>query len=173
MWAEGGPVITVQLDNESGDAAYLVALKAAALAAGIAPPFFVSTGLNKVPFGAMLPFTGMYPVAFWSGANNQTASPDYLFTPPDYAGSGYPTLWCELGAGIASIRDKVPDAFKGLGPIGDFVTGIDVGAMVTHVSAPPACRDRASRPARWPYQPPCPCPAPRPATGHASQSSPR
>lgn len=102
MWEQGGPVITCQLDNESADAPYLVALRAAAVAAGINPPFFTATGLNKVPFGSMLPLTGMYPVAFWDGGGNDTSS-DYLFALPDFAGSGYPTLWCELGGGIAAV----------------------------------------------------------------------
>lgn len=100
-WQEGGPIITIQLDNETGDGAYLTALRAIAVAVGMNPPFFVSTGLNA---GAedMLPLTGMYPVAFWDGRSNAT-SDDYLFKLPDYAGSGYPTLWCELGAGIVSV----------------------------------------------------------------------
>lgn len=100
-WQEGGPIITIQLDNETGNGAYLTALRAIAVAAGMNPPFFVSTGLNS---GAenMLPLTGMYPLAFWDGRTNETSG-DYLFKAPDYAGSGYPTLWCELGAGIVSV----------------------------------------------------------------------
>jgi len=50
----------------------------------------------------MLPLTGMYPVAFWDGGGNGTSS-DYLFARPEFEGSGYPTLWCELGGGIASV----------------------------------------------------------------------
>lgn len=102
MWQQGGPVLTIQLDNESSDGPYLMALRRAAAAAGIAPPFFASTGLNSVPLGSMLPLTGMYPIEFWDGGNNRT-SDDYLFKRPDFEGSGYPTLWCELGAGIASV----------------------------------------------------------------------
>lgn len=102
MWQEGGPVLSVQLDNESGDSGYLNALRAAAVAAGIAPPFFAATGLNAGAQG-MLPLAGMYPVEFWDGPSNATASPDYLFTPPDFDGSGFPTLWCELGGGIAAV----------------------------------------------------------------------
>ena len=102
MWQDGGAVITVQLDNETPDGAYLTALRALAVAAGINPPFFTSTGLNAGALD-MLPLAGMYPVAFWSGLTNDTASPDYLFAAPEYAASGYPTLWCELGGGIASV----------------------------------------------------------------------
>ena len=104
MWQQGGPVITMQLDNESGDAAYLMACRAAAVAAGLAPPFFAATGNNKVPLGSMLPLAGMYPVIFWdcSSASNSTSA-DYLFQRPDFEGSGYPTLWCELGGGMASV----------------------------------------------------------------------
>ena len=100
-FADGGPVITVQLDNETGDAPYLMALRAAAVAANITPPFFVATGNNSVPFGSMLPFAGRYSVAFWDCGNE--ASDDYLFTAPDYLGTGYPTLYCELGSGMASV----------------------------------------------------------------------
>jgi len=101
MWQEGGPIISIQLDNETGNSAYLNSLRMIAVATGMNPPFFVSTGLNE---GAenMLPLTGMYPVAFWDGRSNQT-SKDYLFQTPDYEGSGYPTLWCELGGGIVSV----------------------------------------------------------------------
>jgi beta-galactosidase len=105
MWQEGGAVISMQLDNESGDGEYLVACRAAAVRAGLAPPFFTATGLNRVPFGSMLPLAGMYPVIFWdcgSGSGNGT-SPDYLFARPEFEGSGYPTLWCELGGGIAAV----------------------------------------------------------------------
>ena len=75
MWQAGGPIITVQVDNETGDGAYLTALRAIAVACGMVPPFFVSTGLNK---GAedMLPFTGCGPV---QSTPTPTSPP---FTPP-------------------------------------------------------------------------------------------
>jgi beta-galactosidase len=102
MWQDGGAVITVQLDNESGDGPYLVALRDAAVAVGLVPPFFVATGLNDVPFGSMLPLAGAYPVAFWDGGDNSTSS-DYLFAAPAFNGSGYPALFCELGGGMAAV----------------------------------------------------------------------
>jgi hypothetical protein len=43
-WADGGAVISVQLDNETPDVAYLLALRALALEVGIAPWLFIKTG---------------------------------------------------------------------------------------------------------------------------------
>ena len=43
----------------------------------------------------MLPLAGRYPVAFWDCGRD--ASDDYLFAQPDYLGTGYPTLYCEMG----------------------------------------------------------------------------
>ena len=105
MWQEGGAVISMQLDNESGDGDYLMACRAAAVRAGLAPPFFAATGLNKLPFGAMLPLAGMYPVLFWDcgSSDGNSTSADYLFARPEFEGSGYPTLWCELGGGMAAV----------------------------------------------------------------------
>jgi beta-galactosidase len=103
FYEDGGPIITVQLDNETGDAPYLMALRAAALLSGMKVPFFVATGNNSVPFGSMLPFAGRYAVAFWDCSTDP--SDDYLFAPPDWLTSppSYPTLYCELGSGMASV----------------------------------------------------------------------
>ena len=65
------------------------------------PPFFAATGANAVPLGSMLPLAGRYPVAFWDCG--KAASGDYLFAQPDYAGTGYPTLYCEMGGGMAAV----------------------------------------------------------------------
>jgi beta-galactosidase len=103
FFVDGGPILSIQLDNETGDAPYLLALKAAAITANIKAPFFVATGNNTVPFGSMLPFAGRYAVAFWDCSSDP--SDDYLFTPPDFLTSppSYPTLYCELGSGMASV----------------------------------------------------------------------
>ena len=105
FYEDGGPIITVQLDNETGDAPYLLALRAAARNASMNIPFFVATGNNSVPFGSMLPFAGRYAVAFWDCSTSP--SDDYLFTPPDFLTlpPTYPTLYCELGSGMASVYE--------------------------------------------------------------------
>jgi len=102
MWQDGGNVVTLQLDNETPDVPYLLALRAVAMDVGLVPPFFVATGLNGVPFGSMLPLAGAYPIAFWDGGDN-SSSTDYLFAAPAFNGSGYPALFCELGGGMAAV----------------------------------------------------------------------
>ena len=103
LWQQGGPVITVQLENEESDGTYLVALRDAALRQGIAPPFFTTTGLNVVPLGSMLPLSGRYAVAFWASWNAKfRESEDYLFQAAPFANTSYAPLYCELGAGMQS-----------------------------------------------------------------------
>ena len=104
-WQHGGPIITVQLDNESSNAGYLTALRAAAVKVGLVPPFFTVTGLESaIPFGDAQPLSGRYAVQFWSKPDVKfSPSGDYLFRPPDYLASGYATLYCELGAGMVSV----------------------------------------------------------------------
>ena len=41
-----------QLDNETPDGEYLMALRALAVRVGLVPPFFTATGNNSVPFGS-------------------------------------------------------------------------------------------------------------------------
>ena len=63
-WAEGGPVISVQIDNESSDVKYLLALRALAVSVGIAPWAFTKTAWpnpnEAVPVGSLLPLGGGY-----------------------------------------------------------------------------------------------------------------
>ena len=81
-WQHGGPIISMQLDNESNNGAYLVALRAVAVAVGLAPPFYAVTGLNKgIPFGAAQPLSGRYAVQFW-------AKPGAAFSPSGAWGRG-------------------------------------------------------------------------------------
>ena len=137
-WQDGGPVITVQLDNETGDVPYLMALRAAAVSANITPPFFVATGNNSVPLGSMLPFAGRYSVAFWDCSGE--VSDDYLFTPPDYVGTGYPTLYCELGSGMAAVygcRHNVNPADMGAAALVTLAAAQGLGYyMVSHLLIP-------------------------------------
>ncbi len=71
MWQEGGPIIGIQLENESPNGAYLVALKNMAREAGMDVPLYTKTGWpalsqnSPVPFGELLPFFGTYAEGFW------------------------------------------------------------------------------------------------------------
>lgn len=44
FWQDGGPIISVQLDNETPDVDYLLALRKLAVAEGITPWIFIKTG---------------------------------------------------------------------------------------------------------------------------------
>lgn len=61
-WAEGGPIVSVQLDNETPDVEYLLALRALAVEVGIAPSLFIKTGWpspsRPVPSGELIPVYG-------------------------------------------------------------------------------------------------------------------
>lgn len=87
-WQHGGPIITVQLDNESSNADYLIALRAVALSTGLIPPFYTVTGLEKaIPLGYAQPLSGRYAVRFWEKPSVPAdVSTDYMFRGPDYAG---------------------------------------------------------------------------------------
>jgi hypothetical protein len=68
LWKDGGPVIGVQVDNENGDAPYLLALKKMARAAGIDVPFYAVTGWQGgLPKDSLLPLFGGYADGFWGG----------------------------------------------------------------------------------------------------------
>ena len=43
-WKDGGPIVAVQVDNETGDWQYLLALRSLAIKLGVLPAFFVKTG---------------------------------------------------------------------------------------------------------------------------------
>ena len=44
FWKDGGPIVAVQVDNESSDWKYLLALRSLAIEKGILPAFFMKTG---------------------------------------------------------------------------------------------------------------------------------
>lgn len=75
LWKDGGPVTGVQIENEYGQtgpgkgAAYILALKALALKAGLDVPLYTVTGWDNaiVPKSAFLPVFGGYPAAPWGG----------------------------------------------------------------------------------------------------------
>ena len=70
LWKDGGPVIGVQVDNESsGPWPYFAALKQAIIDAGMDVPFYTRTGWPQMQgpavFGEILPLYGDYADGFW------------------------------------------------------------------------------------------------------------
>lgn len=70
MWKDGGPIIGIQLENESrGPWPYFQALKNMAQNAGLLPAFYTRTGwpamTGKAEFGQILPLYGDYADGFW------------------------------------------------------------------------------------------------------------
>nr|MCR4860683.1 beta-galactosidase [Bacteroidales bacterium] len=127
LWKDGGPVIGVQVDNESsGPWPYFAALKKAIIAAGMDVPFYTRTGWPQMEgpavFGEILPLYGDYADGFWD--RELTDMPgDYpaafrfkdsrlsaviateVFgtdqsTEMSAADLSYPYLTCELGGGM-------------------------------------------------------------------------
>lgn len=127
LWKDGGPIVGVQVDNESsGPWPYLAALKQAAIDAGLDVPYYTRTGWPRLQgpevFGELLPLQGGYADGFWDRSLNDM--------PGDYRGGfrftgtrmssviatevfgtsqdtknreedlKYPFLTCELGGGM-------------------------------------------------------------------------
>ena len=70
LWKDGGPVIGLQVDNESrGPWPYLATLKQKAIDAGFDLPFYTRTGWPEMNgpavFGEILPLYGDYADGFW------------------------------------------------------------------------------------------------------------
>jgi beta-galactosidase len=63
-WTNGGPIVSIQLDNETPNVDYLLALREMAVGAGMDPVFFVKTGWPSpnapVPPGSLVPYYGGY-----------------------------------------------------------------------------------------------------------------
>lgn len=127
---DGGPVIAVQLENEStGPWAYFAALKKLAREIGFEVPYYTRTGWpalkDTAVYGEILPLFGGYADGFWSHGNEISPGEEYLDgfrfaekrtnpTPGD--ARRYPYLTCELGGGMTSsyrrrIRTSPMDAF--------------------------------------------------------------
>ncbi len=108
LWKEGGPVIGVQLDNETADLPYLYALKKMAVHDGIDVPFYTMTGWSHFRrlSGRLLPMFGGYPVGFWTnttraGRNMYRYAPAPTYQPQSVF-YGLPYTTCETGGGMAS-----------------------------------------------------------------------
>ena len=68
LWKDGGPVISIQLDNECDRSDYLLTLKAMARADGIDVPTYTITGWQGgLPQAGLIPLFGGYIDGFWGG----------------------------------------------------------------------------------------------------------
>lgn len=110
-WKDGGPVVAVQVDNETRDWRYLLALRSLALDKGIWPAFFVKTGWPAPSAGfptdyPMLPLFGGYADLFWTNSMGPGASPQSYAFALEPGGrvvpAGYPWLDVEIGGGMAA-----------------------------------------------------------------------
>ena len=129
LWKNGGPVIGVQLENESrGPWPYYQALKKLAVDAGFDVPMYTRTGwprLNgpETTFGEMIPLYGDYAEGFWDrelksmpsgyksafemrpARTSSVIATEQLGAQKAEDAKGaekYPYFTCELGGGMAS-----------------------------------------------------------------------
>ncbi|AOS64664.1 beta-galactosidase [Actinoalloteichus hymeniacidonis] len=133
-WAEGGPIVAAQVENELYDQpGHLATLRTMAEAAGITAPLWTATawGGAQLPADQVLPLYGGYPEAFWEDASQGWARGmrrHYFFTPirddhaigadlrPAAVGATpdppddrrYPYATCELGGGMAIAYHRRP-----------------------------------------------------------------
>ena len=111
FWSDGGPVWAVQLDNESRDLSYLLALQQLAVSAGITPAVFTKTGwpAPNTPYPPnypLLPYFGGYADNFFNKAHRSAACTKCFEFPESLPGykqvPGFPRLGIEIGAGMAA-----------------------------------------------------------------------
>lgn len=110
-WSDGGPVMISQVDNETPDWKFLLALKALGEKHGIEPVFYSKTGWPAPAPGypaayPMLPYFGGYPdIFFTSKMSPQPSSGAYQFGGDSLkheVPAGYPYLGVEIGGGMAA-----------------------------------------------------------------------
>ena len=105
FWRDGGPVFAIQLDNETSDWKYLLALKAIA-SKYFSPAYFAKTGW-PAPADApanlpLMPYFGGYPDLFWTNdMHPDPASSAYRFSNFS-TGKSLPYLGIEIGGGMAT-----------------------------------------------------------------------
>ena len=129
LWKNGGPVVGVQLENESrGPWPYYQALKNLAVDAGFDVPMYTRTGWPKLngpetTFGEMIPLYGDYAEGFWDrelksmpgsykdafamrpARTSSVIATEQLGKQKAEDAKGaekYPYFTCELGGGMAS-----------------------------------------------------------------------
>lgn len=149
FFAEGGPIVGVQIENEYGHCgglqgepgiAHIKTLKQMAVEIGFVTPFYTSTGWGNgvVVEDETLPVLGGYAEAPWDQyTDERKAAREYLFTPihretdigtdlsdgmsGEYAYdiSRYPYLTAELGGGLEPTHHRRP-----------IVSADDTGALV-------------------------------------------
>lgn len=130
-WAEGGPIVAVQVENELYDQpGHLVTLRAMAERVGINAPLWTATGWGaaQLPADVVLPLYGGYPEAFWEDASpgwarelrrhyfptpirdDHTIGADLRSTAPHSTGTDdlHPYATCELGGGMAIAYHRRP-----------------------------------------------------------------
>ncbi len=125
LWAEGGPLVGVQLENEydgrgpSRGAEHIAELKRIALESGLRVPLWTVTGWPTldIPPHEVLPVSGAYPDGFWGGSTGpQPPSGVFAFntgrsigemgnvggTPPEgrIDAAHYPFFLAEAGGGM-------------------------------------------------------------------------
>ena len=108
FFKDGGPIVAVQVDNETSDWKYLLALRTLALDVGIDPTFYTKTGWPQPNPGfpedyPMLQFRGAYPDQFWTNKMQPTPnSGSYQFAPSNQLQSAFPLLDVEIGGGMST-----------------------------------------------------------------------
>jgi len=105
LWKDGGPVIGIQLDNESSNADYLLALKRLARDCGIDVPFYAVTGWQGgVPDEGVLPLWGGYADGFWGG--DALLYRRFFIPGTQRKPAQYPFACVEIGPGMMSGYGK-------------------------------------------------------------------
>lgn len=133
LWADGGPVIGVQLENEYGltgpghGAEHIAELKRLAIAAGLRVPLYTVTGWPTldIPAREVLPVSGAYADGFWNGSRGKLPpSGVFLFNTRRVIGemgnvdgtpaaggidkTHYPFFLAEAGGGMAVAYHRRP-----------------------------------------------------------------
>jgi beta-galactosidase len=113
LWKNGGPIIGVQIDNESSDTKYLLTLKELAKKVGFDVPVYSMTGWTSgVPEAGFLPVYGGYSDGFWGGSFESYRRFYHFSIYRDFAASNakllgqFPYACCEIGPGMMSSYGK-------------------------------------------------------------------
>lgn len=132
FWADGGPIIGIQIENEyhpaQGGIEHMRTLRAMAVDVGLKAPFYSATGWDRatVPEEGYLPVFGGYTEQFWSGSLQPLPpNQNFFFTsiraednvmgdlsPKNPAQNqrydAYPFLTAEMGGGMSIAYHRRP-----------------------------------------------------------------